>query len=54
MKRIHPTVLLMASAHFMVDGYGNIHGIDHALVGLAIVPLFAAAVSMWLPRRPPA
>ena len=23
-KRIHPTVLLMASAHFMVDGYGNI------------------------------
>ncbi|HET7696468.1 MAG TPA: MFS transporter [Vicinamibacterales bacterium] len=25
MKRIHPTVLLMASAHFMVDGYGNIY-----------------------------
>jgi FSR family fosmidomycin resistance protein-like MFS transporter len=24
-KRIHPTVLLMASAHFMVDGYGNIY-----------------------------
>ena len=24
LKRIHPTVLLMASAHFMVDGYGNI------------------------------
>ncbi len=24
MKRIHPTVLLMAGAHFMVDGYGNI------------------------------
>jgi MFS transporter, FSR family, fosmidomycin resistance protein len=23
--RIHPTVLLMASAHFMVDGYGNIY-----------------------------
>jgi FSR family fosmidomycin resistance protein-like MFS transporter len=25
LKRIHPTVLLMASAHFMVDGYGNIY-----------------------------
>ena len=25
MKRIHPTVLLMASAHFMVDAYGNIY-----------------------------
>ena len=25
MRRIHPTVLLMASAHFMVDGYGNIY-----------------------------
>ena len=25
MNRIHPTVLLMASAHFMVDGYGNIY-----------------------------
>jgi MFS transporter, FSR family, fosmidomycin resistance protein len=25
MKRIHPTVLLMAGAHFMVDGYGNIY-----------------------------
>jgi FSR family fosmidomycin resistance protein-like MFS transporter len=24
LKRIHPTVLLMAGAHFMVDGYGNI------------------------------
>ena len=24
-KRIHPTVLLMASAHFMVDGFGNIY-----------------------------
>ena len=24
-KRIHPTVLLMAGAHFMVDGYGNIY-----------------------------
>jgi FSR family fosmidomycin resistance protein-like MFS transporter len=24
LRRIHPTVLLMASAHFMVDGYGNI------------------------------
>jgi FSR family fosmidomycin resistance protein-like MFS transporter len=24
-RRIHPTVLLMASAHFMVDGYGNIY-----------------------------
>jgi FSR family fosmidomycin resistance protein-like MFS transporter len=24
-KRIHPTVLLMASAHFMVDAYGNIY-----------------------------
>jgi FSR family fosmidomycin resistance protein-like MFS transporter len=24
LKRIHPTVLLLASAHFMVDGYGNI------------------------------
>src|SRR5690349_17643482 len=23
--RIHPTVLLMAGAHFMVDGYGNIY-----------------------------
>jgi MFS transporter, FSR family, fosmidomycin resistance protein len=23
--RLHPTVLLMASAHFMVDGYGNIY-----------------------------
>ena len=22
--RVHPTVLLMASAHMMVDGYGNI------------------------------
>src|SRR5918999_5080317 len=22
--RLHPTVLLMASAHMMVDGYGNI------------------------------
>ncbi len=25
MKRIHPTVWLMAAAHFMVDGYGNIY-----------------------------
>jgi MFS transporter, FSR family, fosmidomycin resistance protein len=25
LKHIHPTVLLMASAHFMVDGYGNIY-----------------------------
>lgn len=25
MRRIHPTVLLMAGAHFMVDGYGNIY-----------------------------
>jgi FSR family fosmidomycin resistance protein-like MFS transporter len=25
LRRIHPTVLLMASAHFMVDGYGNIY-----------------------------
>jgi FSR family fosmidomycin resistance protein-like MFS transporter len=25
LKRIHPTVLLMAGAHFMVDGYGNIY-----------------------------
>jgi MFS transporter, FSR family, fosmidomycin resistance protein len=25
MRRIHPAVLLMASAHFMVDGYGNIY-----------------------------
>ena len=25
MKRIHPTVLLMAGAHFMVDAYGNIY-----------------------------
>jgi FSR family fosmidomycin resistance protein-like MFS transporter len=24
-KRIHPTVLLMAGAHFMVDAYGNIY-----------------------------
>jgi FSR family fosmidomycin resistance protein-like MFS transporter len=24
LRRIHPTVLLMAGAHFMVDGYGNI------------------------------
>jgi FSR family fosmidomycin resistance protein-like MFS transporter len=24
-SRLHPTVLLMASAHFMVDGYGNIY-----------------------------
>jgi MFS transporter, FSR family, fosmidomycin resistance protein len=23
--RLHPTVLLMAGAHFMVDGYGNIY-----------------------------
>src|SRR6188768_1959772 len=23
--RLHPTVLLMASAHMMVDGYGNIY-----------------------------
>src|SRR5512134_3792792 len=23
-SRLHPTVLLMASAHMMVDGYGNI------------------------------
>src|SRR5688572_27212165 len=25
LRRIHPTVLLMAGAHFMVDGYGNIY-----------------------------
>ena len=25
MRRIHPTVLLMACAHFVVDGYGNIY-----------------------------
>src|SRR5689334_1650321 len=24
-RRIHPTVLLMASVHFLVDGYGNIY-----------------------------
>jgi MFS transporter, FSR family, fosmidomycin resistance protein len=24
-SRVHPTVLLMAGAHFMVDGYGNIY-----------------------------
>jgi len=24
-ERLHPTVLLMASAHMMVDGYGNIY-----------------------------
>lgn len=24
-RQLHPTVLLMASAHFMVDGYGNIY-----------------------------
>ena len=23
--RLHPTILLMAGAHFMVDGYGNIY-----------------------------
>ena len=23
--RLHPTILLMASAHLMVDGYGNIY-----------------------------
>ena len=23
--RLHPTILLMASAHVMVDGYGNIY-----------------------------
>ena len=23
--RLHPTILLMASAHTMVDGYGNIY-----------------------------
>jgi len=23
--RLHPTVVLMAAAHFMVDGYGNIY-----------------------------
>jgi len=25
MRRIHPTVWLMASAHFVVDGYGNVY-----------------------------
>jgi hypothetical protein len=24
-SRLHPTILLMASAHVMVDGYGNIY-----------------------------
>lgn len=35
MKRLHPTILLMAAAHFMVDAYGNLYApllpllIDH-------------------------
>jgi FSR family fosmidomycin resistance protein-like MFS transporter len=38
----------------IVGAIADRYGIDRTLIGLAIVPLFAAAVSMWLPRRAPA
>jgi FSR family fosmidomycin resistance protein-like MFS transporter len=40
MKRLHPTILLMAAAHFMVDAYGNLYApllpllIDHLHLSL--------------------
>ena len=38
----------------IVGAIADRYGIERTLVGLAIVPLFAAAITMWLPRRAPA
>jgi len=38
----------------LVGAFADRYGIERTLVGLAIVPLFAAAISLWLPRRAPA
>ena len=56
-RALHPTVLLLAATHFMVDGYGNIyapllplliprHGMDLRTAGtLAMLFQIAASVS---------
>src|SRR6476661_8662283 len=55
-ERLHPTILLMASAHMMVDGYGNIYapmlplliprlGLSLAAVG-TLTMLFQIAASV--------
>jgi FSR family fosmidomycin resistance protein-like MFS transporter len=38
----------------LVGAFADRYGIERTLVGLAIVPLAAAAISLWLPRRAPA
>ena len=43
--RPHPTILLMASAHMMVDGYGNIYA---PLLPLAVL-LFTGLYLFLLP-----
>ena len=38
----------------IVGAFADRYGIERTLFGLAIVPLFAAAFTLWLPRRAPA
>jgi len=38
----------------LVGAFADRYGIERTLAGFAIVPLFAAAISLWLPRRAPA
>jgi FSR family fosmidomycin resistance protein-like MFS transporter len=38
----------------IVGAFADRYGIERTLLGLAIIPLFAAGVSPWLPRRAPA
>jgi FSR family fosmidomycin resistance protein-like MFS transporter len=38
----------------IVGAFADLYGIERTLIGLAIVPLFAAAISLGLPRRAPA
>ena len=38
----------------LVGAFADRFGIERTLVGLAIVPLFGAALSLWLPKRAPA
>jgi hypothetical protein len=35
----------------LVGAFADRYGIERALFGLAFVPLLAAALAMWLPRR---
>ena len=50
--RLHPTVLLMAGAHFMVDGYGNIYaplpGWGKFLLRVLVALLVLGTVLWWI------